>query len=263
MSMDETDEKNVVPETPEVKPGAREQYLSRMRERMGEDTDWEGDPEGRYGAFLKYDDEREGELKGYKDSNQKLGDMFGKNPQFAAMMNDMMKGEDATTAFIKYFGRDALDAAGDEEKMQMIAGANQEYLNRVSESEELRKRQEQNLQASEADLSAFQSEQGMDDEAFAKFLDAVYGVVEQGLEGRIGRDFLEVFWKGLNYEKDVQDAATTGEIEGRNQKIALENRTQKGDAVPNLSGANLSRDGKREEAPRPKKRDFFEEFPQE
>lgn len=262
--MDETDEKNVVPETPEIKPGARDRYLSRMRERMGEDTDWEGDPEGRYGAFLKYDDDREGELKGYKDSNQKLAEMFSKNPRFAAMMNDMLKGDDASVAFIKYFGQDALDAAGDEEKMKVITGANQEYLNRVAESEELRKKQEQNLQSSEADLSAFQSEQGMDDEAFAKFLDAVYGVVEQGLEGRIGRDFLEVFWKGLNYEKDVQEAVTTGEIEGRNQKITLENRTQKGDAVPNLSGGNLRRDGKREEAPRPtKKHDFFEEFPQE
>lgn len=247
----------------EKKPSIREQYLARMRERLGDETDLDTDPESRYGAFMKYDDEQQEKLKNYEESNTKLADIFYKNPKFAAMMSDVMKGEDASIAFVKYFGRDALDATEDEEKMKMITEANQEYLNRVAESEQLRKAQEENLQKSESEMNDFQTEKKLDDETFGKFIDEVYHVVERGLEGLIQKDFLEIFWKGLNYEKDVESAAITGEIEGRNQKIKLEDRTNKAGNVPNLSSSNLSHTGKKNNPPFLKKRDFFEDFPNE
>lgn len=239
--------------------GSKAAYYARLRERMGEEgsgVDWEGDDEeGRYGALLKHDD-RERELFGsYRDSNQKLGDLFMKNPKFAAMMSDVMKGSDPSVAFVKFFGRDALDASDDDEKMQMITEANQEYLNRVSESEELRKRQEENLEKSGAEMEAFQTEKGLGDEEFAKFVDAVYNVVEQGLEGLIGRDFLEIFWRGLNYEADLQDAANAGRVEARNEKIELANRTRQGDGVPDLHGGKSG--GDVEAGVQPRRRSFY------
>lgn len=262
METEETNTQNP-PETPENKPGSREQYLARMRERLGEETDLETDPETRYSAFLKYDDEQQTALNGFRDSNKKLADTFSKNPRFAAMLSDVMKGEDPSTAFVKYFGKDALEASGDEEKMKIITQANQEYLNRVTESEQLRKTQEQNLQQSESEMTAFQAEKKLTDEDFAKFIDEIYNVLERGLEGLIQNDFLQIFWKGLNYDTDIQEAATTGEIEGRNQKIELENRAQKNSGIPNLNGSNLTKGGKSAPPPPSPKRDFFEQFPTE
>lgn len=239
--------------------GAKAAYYARLRERMGEDghgVDWEGDDdEGRYGALLKYDDREQELLGSYRDSNQRLGDLFMKNPKFAAMMSEVMKGSDPSVAFIKFFGRDALDASEDEEKMKLITGANQEYLNRVAKSEELRKRQEENLEKSGVEMDAFQVEKGMGDEEFAKFVDAVYNVIERGLEGLIGKDFLEIFWRGLNYEQDLQDAANAGRVEARNEKIVLANRTRRGDGVPDLHAGKSSGDLQVE--PKPRRRSFY------
>lgn len=240
---------------------AREEYLKRMRERMGDEIDWEGDPEARYNAFRKYDDEQQATLGKYQESNQKLSELFSKNPRFAAMMSDMLKGTDASVAFVKYFGKEALEASGDEEKLKLITEANQEYLNQVAESEKLRKTQEENLQKSEEDISSFQQEKELNDEDYGKFIDSVYHVIEDGLEGRLTKEFLQIFWQGLNYETDIQSALKTGEIEGKNQKIELENRTQKGDNVPNLSSSNLSKKSEKKPLPLNKKKDFFDDFP--
>lgn len=218
---------------PEATETSRQKFLARMKERMGEERNWE-DEEERYKAYMEHDDEREENIGKYQESNRKLAEIFTKNPRFAAMMRDVLQGDDASVAFVRYFGRDALDAAGDEEKMQVITTANQEYLNRVAESEKLRKTQEENLGKSEEDMTLFQTEKGLNDEDFAKFIDAVYNVLEQGLEGLIKKDFLEIFWKGLNYDTDLKDAAEAGRTQGRNEKIKLENRAQKGDNVPYL-----------------------------
>lgn len=212
---------------------SRQQFLARMKERMGAETDWE-DEEARYGAYLEHDNQQQDRLGKYEESNGKLAEIFTKNPKFAAMMRDVLQGEDASVAFVRYFGKDALDAVGDEEKMKVITAANQEYLNRVGESEQLRKTQEENLGKSEEEMSSFQSEKGLNDEEFGKFVDAVYHVLEQGLEGLIKKDFLEIFWKGLNYDDDLKDAARVGRTQGLNEKIKLENRTKRGDEVPYL-----------------------------
>lgn len=244
---------NIEAEAPaeEKKPSARETFLARMKERAG-DVDLESDPEVRYGEFLKYDDEVQGKLKGYKESNDKLSGIYTSNPKFAAFMTTVMEGEDPTVAFVKYFGEDALNAS-DEESMLLIKKANEEYLNGVAESNKLRETQEENLRISEESMSAFRDKKGMDDESFAKFMDEFYGVVEKALQGNLDEDLLETFYKGLNYDKDLKDAATAGEIEARNKKIEMENRTSKGDDIPNLN--NTSKTGTR--APNVERRKSF------
>lgn len=251
---EKTDEGTVQAGIPET---SRQKYLARMKERVGDDRNWE-DEEERYRAYVDYDDEQQASIGKFQESNRKLAEVFTKNPKFAAMMRDVMQGDDASVAFIRYFGRDALDATGDEEKMQVITTANQEYLNRVAESEQLRKTQEENLGKSEEEMTAFQLEKGLSDEEFAKFVDAVYNVLEQGLEGLIKKDFLEIFWKGLNYDNDMKDAAQVGRTQGRNEKIKLENRTQKGDDVPYLGeGSGTGERGK----PVKNRRSFYEGGP--
>lgn len=212
---------------------ARQKYLSRIQERVKTPVDWE-DEESRYNAYLQTDDEQQNTINRYQESNQKLADMFSKNPRFAALMRDVMKGEDPSVVFVRYFGQDALDAAGNEEKLKLITEANKEYLNRVAESEKLAKTQEENLNKSQEEMLNFQKEKGINDQQFAQFIDAIYNTLEKGLEGLLTRDFMDIFWNGLNYENDIQDAVNIGKTEARNEKIKFENRVNKGDNIPNL-----------------------------
>lgn len=238
----------------EEKKSKRESFLSRMKERMP-DVDFDSeDPEVRYGAFEKYDDDTQAEINKYKENDGKLKDLFSKDPRFAAFMSDAVGGESVPTSFAKYFGKDVLDMSGDEEKMAELNEANQEYLNRVAESNKLREDQEKNMEASAQDMSDFKSEKGMADEDFEKFISECYSVIENALMGKIDKSFMEIMYKGLNYEKDLQDAAAAGVVEGRNQKIDSSLKEQVGDGVPNLASGGKSE----KPAPKiPRKRDFY------
>lgn len=241
-------------EEKEEKKSKREIFLSRMKERMP-DVDFDSeDPEVRYGAFEKYDNDMQAEFNKYKENDDKLKGLFGKDPRFASFMSDVVGGDSPSSSFVKYFGKDVLDMSGDEEQMAKLNEANQEYLNRVAESNKLREDQDKNMEASAQDMSDFKAEKGMSDEEFEKFIGECYSVVENALMGKIDKSFMETMYKGLNYEKDIQDAAQAGVAEGRNQKIEDSLKKQVGDGVPKLAA------GVKSEKPVPKipiKRDFY------
>ena len=236
----------------EKKLSNREQYLSRMKSRRG-DVDYE-DEEARYGAFLQDDDDRESALTKHRESDAKLSGMFKKDPRFAALLNDAIEGGDVSTSFVKRYGKDVLDA--DEESLAKIAEANQEFLNKAAESDKLYQEQQANLEKSAEGMSSFKEEKGMDDDHFEEFLGKVYEALEAGFMGNLTREFLEVFYKGLSYENDVRKAADAGLVEGRNQKIELENKAELGDSLPNLS--DTSKGGKQAPIVRPNKKNFFD-----
>lgn len=232
----------------------RESFLSRMRERMP-DVDFDNeDPEVRYGAFEKYDDDLQGQLSQFKDNDGKLKELFKKDPRFASFMSDIVGGDSPSTSFVKYFGKDVLDMSGDEEQMAKLNESNQEYLNRVAESNKLREEQDRNMEASAQDMADFKAEKSMPDDEFEKFIEECYSVVEGALMGRIDKSFLETMYKGLNYEKDIQDAAEAGVVEGRNQKIDEQLRKQSGDGVPTLNSGGK---GGEKKPVIPIKRDFY------
>jgi len=236
----------------ERKLSNREQYLARMKARRG-DVDYE-DEEARYGAFLQDDDDRESALGKHRESDSKISGIFKKDPRFAAMMNDLMEGGDVPASFVKRFGKDMLDA--DEEGLAKIAESNQEFLNKVAESNSLYEQQQANLAESEAAMQSFKEDKGMDDAAFEGFIGKVYETLEDGFMGKLTTEFMEVFFKGLSYENDVRKAADAGLVEGRNQKIELENKAELGDSLPNLS--DTSKGGKQAPIVRPNKKNFFD-----
>lgn len=236
----------------EKKLSNREQYLARMKARRG-DVDYE-DEEARYGAFLQDDDDRESALTKHRESDSKLSGMFKKDPRFAALLNDAMEGGDVPTSLIKRFGKDMLEA--DDENLAKYAEANQEYLNKVAESDKLYQEQQANLAESEAAMQAFKDAKGMDDDAFEGFIGKVYETLENGFMAKLTTEFMEIFYKGLSYENDVRKAADAGLVEGRNQKIELENKAELGDSLPNLS--DTSKGGKQAPIVRPNKKNFFD-----
>lgn len=223
----------------EMQPSKREQYLARMAERFP-DKKFDGeDPEERYGAFLEHDDATQSRLSKYEESDGKLKGLFKKDPRFASYLSDVVGGGDPASGFVKHFGKDVLDMSGDEEKMAALTEANQEYLNRVAESDKLREEQEANMAESANAMAAFQQEKGMSDEDMEKYINECYTVVENALMGKIDSRFLEIMYKGLNYDNDVNDAAEAGVVEGRNQQIDEKLKKKEGDGVPSLaSGAS-------------------------
>jgi hypothetical protein len=247
------EEKAIAGETP-VK-SKREQYLARMTERFP-DKKFDGeDPEERYGAFLEHDDAVQSRLSKYEESDSKLKGLFKKDPRFASYLSGVVEGGDPASGFVRHFGKDVLDMSGDEEKMAAITEANQEYLNRIAESDKLREEQEKNISESASSIVDFQNGKGMTAEEMDKFLGECYAVVESALLGRIDPRFLEIMHKGMNYENDVNDAAAAGVAEGRNQQIEDRMKKTAGDGVPIMNSGNGASGGKKAVAP--KRRSFY------
>ena len=54
--------------------------------------------------------------------------------------------------------------------------------------------------------------------------DNIVSMANDILMGKIGIDVIERQDKGLNYDKDVQEAADTGFVEGKNQRIDMKKK---------------------------------------
>lgn len=237
----------------ENKVSKRDQYLSRMRERYP-DVDFD-DEESRYEAYGKHEDDMQTKLGQYEESDGKLKGLFKKDPRFAGFMTDVVGGGDTSSSFVRHFGKDMLEMSGDEVKMAEMTEANQAYLNRVAESDQLRAEQEKNMEEAAQAMSDFKAAKGLDDAGFEAFIEKVYGVIEEALMGRISGDFLETMYKGLNYETDLEDAAAAGVVEGRNQQIDERLKKTEGDGIPSLHSGGK---GGSQRKAMPKKRDFYE-----
>ena len=71
------------------------------------------------------------------------------------------------------------------------------------------------------------------DEA-TEFVQTMSEMIQDKLfSGKIDKDFLNLFYKAQNYEKDLMVAKEAGTIQGRNEKIDAKRKTlTKGDGLP-------------------------------
>jgi len=228
------------------KMSKREQYIAKMKARRP-DAKWDSDdPEDRYGAFDDYDNDRESALGRYKESDNKMKEYFMKDPKMASMLSESMeKGSMSPSTFAKYYGKDLLTMSDDTEELERVEKANQEYLARVADSENLRKEQESNLEMTMENLQKFSVGKKMSEDDAAKFLDEVYNVVESCLKGSISVELFEMFYKGIKHDDDVKSAVEVGVAEGRNQKIDKTMKRNLGDGLPELGSRSSGKKTKK------------------
>ena len=248
---------NCMAEKEELKKSKREDYLARMKSRKP-DVNYDDD-ESRYGAYMEHDDEMQGQIDNYKKSDDQMKGAFSKDPRLASFISGVLEGGDTPTGFVKNFGKDILDSMDDEEVLQKITEANNEYLGRVESSKKLEQERRDNLEASVAAVTAFKEEKGLSDEEFGGFVDKFNDLLEEGFMGKLSPEFLEVMYKGLNYEEDIASAAEIGRIDGKNEKIETENRTKQKSDVPSMRGVGSGSTV----APKTKKKGSFYEGPKE
>ena len=160
----------------------------------------------------------------------KLCKLFMSNPKMGAFISDVIGGEDALIACVRYFGKDMLDCAEDEGRMEEVRKANDEYLSRMARFGELENQMRENLKNSTRCMERFKSEKGMSDEEFESFLDRVYHLCNHVFMGELNDEVLGLLFKGLYYDRDLSCA----EVRGRNERIVFEKRERNGDSLPPL-----------------------------
>ena len=232
------------PDNKEVK-SKRDLVAERMRSRHP-DTQFDDD-EALFGRIGEDFDDYDNRIKGYQDRENAFAGMFGSDPRSANFLMDWKNGKDPLVEFARRFGKDALE---DEAKLEEIAAANKEYLERMAENDRLEQQYQENIAKSLDLASEFEQENGLTEEQGNQVLDLISQISKDYITGVISKETMALALKAINHDTDVDDAGREGEARGANKKIDERLRKKaRTDTVPAIQGQNGAAapgDGKRE-----------------
>lgn len=237
-------------------------------------------PKGRAGVLAKYQktnpdaegDPSEEDLwnfagKGYDDvkskynemngANVKLAELVSQNPQLGAFLSELVGKESKSVPYAlgKVFGKDWMDADPEE-----FEKGYQENLARLAESTSEQEQAAKNIQEYKANLEKFKADNELDDTQLTELNEAIYGDAENFLMGIIPVEYIEYKWKGLNYDKDIQEAADTGFVEGKNEVVSAKMQQKTADSpIPDMSDGTGA--GREKQVNPQSSNNFFVGFP--
>lgn len=228
-----------VEETPVT--SSRQAFVDRIKSRHPELDD--SDEEGFYSAVnADYDADDEGreELKKYREDDEKLREIFQNDPRMANIFLGMARGENVLEYILDNFGPDILEYINDpdnEEIRERIAEKQQQWLDRQASAKDLEKQANENLDKALDAFDAVAEEVGADEntkeEAFRRFVE----FQQRSIVNDIDEDMWRLFFNGVTYESDVEQAGIEGETRGRNSKIRERLRSSGESSPMGMGGA--------------------------
>lgn len=232
-------------ETQEQK-SRRDQYLERLKARYPE-KDY-ADDEAIFGQANDDYDEYERQLADYKGREDKLQEMFAKDPKNAQFIADMASGKDPWLAVIERMGIDGVtDLLNNPEKKEEYAEANKTYIEKLAKEKELEAEHDANLEVSLQMIDEEKAKRGLSDEAIDAAWNLILQIAHEAIMGKITPETLDMALKATNHDADVENARTEGQIAGKNEKVEETLRKPKsGDGVPAMGGSNAGSSMKRE-----------------
>lgn len=215
----------------------KSKVLSRLKAKYP-DVDIE-DEEAVYGRISDDFDDYDQKIGKYKEDEEKLSNLFGSDPRSARFLASWSQGGDPMVMLVKEFGKDILEGLGDPEKVDAIAAANKEYVDRVAKDKQYEEEYNKNIEETLKGFKELQEEKGYTDEEIDAASKHFIKVAADAIRGIVSKESLEMAMKALNYDADVEDAARRGEVKGRNAKIEEKLRKMGGgDGTAHMAGKN-------------------------
>jgi len=216
----------------------RAMFGERMKKRYP-DREF-ADDEALFGQINDDYDEYDNQIGQYRDREEKLTDLFAKDPKSAQFITDMAKGNDPWIAVLERLGIDGVtDIMNDPSKKEAYAEANKKYVERLAKEKSLEEEYNKNFAESTAMLEQLQNERQLPDETIDAAWDMLQQMANDMVLGKVTRESMEMALKAITRDADVENARTEGVVAGRNEQIDERLRKpQQGDGMPNLGGSN-------------------------
>ena len=233
----------------------RDAFLNRMKEKNPEyeptdDDSFLDDIEGMYS-------EKSETLGKYEKSNQRLAELVASDPQLGAVLS-MLVGENPKSlpyAVAKVYGKDVFNLEGED--LEEFETGYQENLKSQAESQAEYEEQQANVAQYKKDLEEYCKSQGYDDAKKGELHDNIMAMANDILMGKIPMEVIERQDKGMSYDQDVQEAADTGYVEGKNERIDMKKKTV--GSMPDLNNITAAGPARPVRPPR-SKGSFFDEI---
>ena len=233
--------KEPVAETPAVKEPATEAPAEEASEESTES-------DLRKILGLKDDEDLSGHIKSLKDYkeqnesvNAKLLDLFEAQPEIGAFLKDVMNGAPANVAIARNFDVSAMEPQEGEPDYEEWSKAVEGRKKTLAEKQKYLKEIDDNVKMSAKELDAFAKENKLSDADAEEFLNSVDKLVADLVKGKVTKDALTRFYKGINYDKDLEEKAKVAEVNGKNAKIEdlqKKEAAKVGDGIPKLKAQN-------------------------
>ena len=233
-----------------VQPSHKERYQGRYRE-MYPELDMENED-----AFYESANANLDELESYRKHNSDLISTFNNNKAFASMLMAAKNGEDPYEWMAANLGADISELLSDPEYAKKISEAAKKFNDSQTQGETSRKEYETNVQNTLAELQKIQQETGWDNEKCYNLASRVYDIIDQGMKGLITAETFHMVMNGMNYDDDVKNARSEGEVAGRNAKITEQLKKEKAPVgmPPSISTAK----GQSSEKAQPKRKSYWD-----
>lgn len=154
-----------------------------------------------------------------REKDRELARIFTENPRFAAFFMDVFQGGDVLSKFIEHFGREALEASDDPEKMKAVLEADKSYREREGKGRKILEEQQANLENSAPVIEQFRKDKRLSEEETNRLLNEICNDASAIFMGIYSPEVLEAKWKSLHFDESVDQAGMEGEVRGRNAKI--------------------------------------------
>lgn len=198
------------------------------------------DDEALFGQINDDYDEYDNQLGQYKERENRLTDLFSKDPRSAQFITDMAKGNDPWLSLIERIGIDGVtDLMNDPSKQEAYAEANKKFVERLAKEKSLEDEYQTNIAESMKLLENVQQERGISDDTLDAAMDLIMRITHEAILGKFTSETIDMALKAINHEADMNNARTEGTVAGRNAKIEEKLRKPTtGDGQPNLAGSN-------------------------
>jgi hypothetical protein len=196
-------------------------------------------------------DEHLTDLEGYKEKgvtlNKKLIALFESEPKLASAIQDSINGSTFRAAMARHYAPEDFtpqDGDDDQEAWNENKTKREQSLAQMKQKQQER---ENNLKLSTEAITAFATENKMDEDSAGEFLKKIDEMVSAINSGLITKDALLAMRRAFNYEQDIAKAKEDAELAGTNKNIVAKKEApeKKGDGLP-----KLTKSGEEPEAPK-------------
>lgn len=212
----------------------RELFYERIRTSRPE-ANYDDDEEEYARQAMGMLDELEKKSGAYDDMSQKLMSRFNQNPEEAEAWLDYLDGTSLPAAIRRHMGDDALSVKEGDDGWEEYVQAGKDREAQHSKNREVLEMFMKNAKDSDAAMTEFIEENGLDEEGAKSFTELVTSIVNDMSAGKVSKETLKLLKRAVDYDNDMSGAREQGRVDGRNEKIEVEKKRMKGSGLPDAN----------------------------
>ena len=156
------------------------------------------------------------------DTDGVVGEILAEYPELYAVIQDLQEGKPLEVALAANIDIDSLKPLEGEEMYADYEAARNARKERKAKVDEYRATVEKNWEDSNKIIHDFFTEIAFDEEQTNEFLAKMDEMLGNYVNGIVTREFLDVFYRAMNYDKAMESAREAGAIDAKNARIDAE-----------------------------------------